>query len=179
VLGIAARGQCVLIAARVDGPTASLLGTHVEWCTHHHTGKRQPLSARLAERSRDPEIHDLGMSTLEENVLGLDVAMNHLSLMRVAQRVGDFMGDPERVVHGGLLLAIEPLAQRLTVDVRHDLVEESVGLAGVVEPENVWVTQRGRRRDLAEESLRVEGGCEHGWNTLIATLRLCFRSATR
>src|SRR2546422_1128139 len=53
--------------------------------------------------------------------------------VRVAQRGRHFAGDPQRVLERQLLLPRQPFAQRLALDVRHDVVEEARGLARIVE----------------------------------------------
>ena len=42
--------------------------------------------------------------------------------VRVVERVGDLAGDAERVVDRELLVALEPVAERLALHERHDVV---------------------------------------------------------
>ncbi len=55
-----------------------------------HAGLGEVLAARSAHRTRDTEICDDGMAPFEQNVLRLDIAMDHASTVRVGQRVGYF-----------------------------------------------------------------------------------------
>ena len=84
------------------------------------------------------------MPVRQQDVLRLDVAMDDAAAVRVAQGVGYFAGDGEGVIERELLLAVEPVAERLPLDVGHDIVEEAVGLAGVKQRQNVWMLQVGR-----------------------------------
>ena len=85
--------------------------------------------------------------------------------MRVAQRVGDLARDLERVVDRELALAVEALAEGLALDVGHDVVDQAIGLVGVVERQDVGVVQPGGDLDLAQEPggahLRGQVGAEH------------------
>jgi len=55
-----------------------------------------------------------------------------------------------------LLLPVQPVAQRLALHERHDIVEQAVALARVVEAENVGVLQVGGDADLAEKAIGAE-----------------------
>ncbi len=79
-------------------------------------------------------------------------------IVGIVERGADIAGDSERVVHRELLFPHEPLAERFTLDVGHDVPELSHGLARVEKRENVWVLQPGGELDLPEEALRSQGG---------------------
>ena len=129
----------------------------------------------------DPEVGDQRAAVLgEQQVLGLDVAVDHAVLVGVLERLGRLAGDPERVVHGELPLPPQPVAERLALDVRHGEPELPGGLARVVDREDVGVLEAGGELDLALEALGAErrrpsSGC----STLRATGRSCFRSRAR
>ena len=53
----------------------------------------------------------------------LDVAMHDAETVRVAQRSPTSRVDPERVVERQLLLPVQPVAQGLALDIRHDVIE--------------------------------------------------------
>ena len=116
-------------------------------------------------RLGDPEVRDHRMTALQQDVLRLDVAMDHAACVRVAQRVGDFAGDLQRSVNGKLLFPVETIAQRFAFDERHDIEEVAVGLAGVVQWQDVRMTQIRRDPDLGEKPLgaqhRTEFRFEH------------------
>ncbi len=93
--------------------------------------------------------------------------------MRVVEGRGDLPGYLQRFVQGELLLALELIAQRLALDVGHDVIEEAFGLPGVVERQNVGVTELRGDPDLAQEPLgpeyRRQLGAQnlHGDRTLV------------
>ena len=82
----------------------------------------------------------------------------------VAERVGDLAGDLHRIAHRELAFAVQPLGERLALDIRHDVVEEPAGLAGVVHRQDVRVVELGGDLDLAQEAVgprawrRARGG---------------------
>ena len=78
---------------------------------------------------------------VEQDVLGLDVAVDDAARMRVLQRVRDFAAIRSASSHRQLPLALQPLAQRLALDERHHVVEDAVGLAGVVQRHDVRVLE--------------------------------------
>ena len=128
------RASIVLVAHR-------LLGTHVLRRAEREARLRHPRAARLLHRERDAEVGDERVSALQQDVLRLDVAMHDAERVRGAQRVGDLAGDAHRVVDRQLPLALEPRAQRLARDERHDVVQERVGLARVEQRQDVRVLQ--------------------------------------
>ena len=99
---------------------------------------------------------------MEQDVLGLDVAVDHAVLVGVLQRVGHLAGDAHRVLDGQLLLARQPVAQRLALDVGHDVEDQPVGLARVEQREDVRVLEVGGGLDLGQEPLGAEDGGQLG-----------------
>ena len=139
---------------------------------------RPPAAALSA--SAMPKSATIGRPSCEEDVLGLDVAVNDALAMGVVQRVGHVGGDPHRLVDAELGLAVELVAEGLAVDERHDVEEEAVGaspesnsgrMCGCCSAAVVVIswTNRSAPRTAASSGLR----------TLMATLRLCLRSSAR
>ena len=89
---------------------------------------------------------------------GSDIAVDHPAAMRIVERAGDLVGDPDRVGDRQLLLARQPVAERLPVDVRHDVEEKGVGRPRIEERQDVRMLQVRRGLDLGEEPL----GADHG-----------------
>src|SRR5205807_1307011 len=89
------------------------------------------------DREGDPEVGHQRLALVQQDVLRLDVAVDHLVGMRVAQGGSDLAGDGEGLIHRQLLLALELEAQRLSLDVRHDVKQEAVRLAGVVQRQEI------------------------------------------
>jgi hypothetical protein len=74
----------------------------------------------------------------------------------IAQRIRHLAADLEGIVYRELLLAPQPVPQRLAFHKRHDVVQQAVRLAGVVDAEDVRVLELGGERDLAEEPLAAK-----------------------
>ena len=105
---------------------------------------------------RDAEVGDERLAILEEDVLGLDVAMDDPLPVSGVERAGDLLGEPDRVVHGELLLSVEPAPERFAIDERHDVEQQAVGGTGVEQREDVGVLKRRGELDLGEEALGAQ-----------------------
>ena len=88
-----------------------LLWAHVLGRPDGYPGCGEPIARGLADCARDSEVGNDRMARGEQNVLGLDVAMDHTVVVRVLQRVGHLVRDLYRVLERKLLFALEPLAQ--------------------------------------------------------------------
>ena len=121
-----------------------------------HVGRRaddvrRSEDLRRADRPGDAEVRHQRVARVQQDVRGLDVPVHHLGAVRVAQRVGDLARDLERVVDRQLALPGQALAQRLALDVGHDVVHQAVGLVRVVERKDVGMVEPGRDLNLAQE----------------------------
>ena len=151
--------QGIQIAPTVHVVAArGLLRAHVQGRPHGHPGLGQCLAAGGVDRLGDAEVGHHRVPALEQNILGLDVTVDDPAAVRVTQRVRHLSRDLDGIVQRELLLAVQPLPQRLTLGVGHDVEEQPVGLARIVERQDVRVTEIGARCDLAEEPLRTERG---------------------
>ena len=99
---------------------------------------------------------------MEQDVLGLDVPVDHAVAVGVVERRGDVPGDAERVGDRELVLAAEPVAKALAFNERHHVPGGAAHLAAVDEAEDVRVLQGGDGLDLAEEPLGPDDGGELG-----------------
>jgi hypothetical protein len=99
---------------------------------------------------------------LEQDVLGLDVAVHDAFAMGVVQCFSDFARDAQGIRDGQLAEADESLAERIPLDGRHDVIKEIPGLAGVVQFQDVGVLEAGGRLDLLEEPRRPQRGGQLG-----------------
>ena len=116
------------VGAAVDVRVAGrLLGAHVVRRAEGEPGLGQAVAGRGGEGPRDPEVGDDRLPAGEQDVLGLDVAVHHAVLVGVAQRRGDVAGDAHGVVDRELPLARQAVAQRLALDVGHDVEQQVVG----------------------------------------------------
>ena len=90
------------------------------------------LSATAAASARAiPKSATIAPAAVKQNVFGLDVAMDDAPAMRMAERAGHLPGEQERVVDGQLLLARDPLPERLPPNVGHRVPEAARQLARV------------------------------------------------
>ena len=113
--------------------------------------------------SGNAEVGDHRVRAREQDILGLDVAMDHTVLVGVVESIGYLAGDPERHTEGKLPLALEAAAKALAFDVRHCEPELPGGsLARVVDGQYVRMLQLGGELDLAAKTLRPECRCEVG-----------------
>src|SRR5512143_899319 len=117
------------------------------------------------DRLGDAKIRDNRMTGLEQDVLGLDVAMDDLVGVGVAERVGYLLRDLEGVVQRELWLAGQPIAERFPLHVRHDVIKKgpipSPPLAGhpaVEQRQAVRVAERGGDLDFTQKPLGAERG---------------------
>ena len=91
--------------------------------------------------------------TLEEDVVGLDVAVDDGHAMGGAEGVGRLRHDPAGLVDGQAPAPADPPGDRLAVDVAHDEVHQSEAFADGVDRDDVGVGQPGGGLRLAGEAL--------------------------
>jgi hypothetical protein len=165
------------VAAGADVAVAhGLFGTHVARRAEGHAGLRHAI-AGLARGEGDAEVGDEGAAVVQQDVLGLDVAVDDAALVGVVEGGCDFLGEADGVGDGELLLAGEAVAEGLAFDVGHDVVEElgadatrsfaalrmtKVRGARVEEGQDVGMLQVRGGLDLAEEALGADDGGEFG-----------------
>jgi len=134
-----------------------LLRAHVTRGPDGHACLSQLLPACCRDRAALSEVAHDRLPGFEQDVLWLMSRCTTPRLWRVAQRGRHFAGDPQCILERQLLLPRQPLAQRLALDVRHDVVKEARGLARIVKRQDVWVGKGGDGLDLAEEPLQPRG----------------------
>ncbi len=96
------------------------------------------------------------MTFVQQDVLGLDVAMDDVVPMRVIERISHLDGDAERFVNGYRWAARKPIAQRLSRHDRHHEVQAAARFARVVEREDMRMIQAGGQLDLSKKALAAE-----------------------
>src|SRR5687767_15999939 len=99
---------------------------------------------------------------MQQDVLRLDVAMHDTTPVCIVERVRHFPRDPDGVLNRQLLLAIQSVTEGLPFHERHDVVDESVHFARIVQREDVRMLQVCRCPDLGQESLATEDSRELG-----------------
>ena len=90
---------------------------------------------------------------MQQDVLGLDVAVHHVVPVRGVEGVGDFERDAHRHIDRELRLPVEAVAEVLSLHDGHDEIEKPVGVSGVVEREDVRMIEPRRQPDLAQKAI--------------------------
>ena len=139
-----------------------LFGRHVGRRAERHADGGELVGAGGAHRLGHAEVGDHGVASGEHHVVGLDVAMNDAMLVGVGEGVDHLAEDAHRLVDGNAAVAREPLAQGFAFHERHDVVEESLGFAGVEQRQDVGVLELGGDADFAHEAVVSEGRGEFG-----------------
>ena len=108
----------------------------------------------LGHRLRDTEIrhHHPAPGPLEQDVVGLDVAVNHRNRVCSRQGVGgSFM--MRRTSSAGSLPGLEPATEGLALDQAHHKVDDARALTHVMDRDDMGMRQPGGRLCLSGESL--------------------------
>ena len=100
--------------------------------------------------------------------------MDHPVFVRVLERTGDLRGKSHRVVHGKLVLTVDPIPERLSLHERHHVEEEAVRLARIEQRQDVRMLEVGCRLDLGQESLGPDHRGQLGLEDLQRDLSLVF-----
>ena len=96
------------------------------------------------------------MAAGNQDVLGLDVAVDHPIPMRVIERLRDLPSVLQGFVDRELPLALEPFAQTLALDERHREPQPPIGLAGIEHAKNVRVLEACGEADFLLEAIEPE-----------------------
>ena len=145
-------GQTVEVAPPVHlSLSGGLLRAHIGRRAEREAGLGESLSPGCVHRSRNAEISDHRLLSLEQDVLRLDVPVDDSLPVRVRERRRDVLTDPERRSHRQLFLAHQALAQRFALDEGHRVPELSSALSRVEDRQNVRVLQPRGDADFLEE----------------------------
>jgi hypothetical protein len=109
---------------------------------------------------------------------GLDVAVDHVVLVRVLQGVGHLPGDANRLRHRYPALALQSRFQRAALDERRHVVQQAPHCARNVERQDMGMAQPGGDANLLQESLGADRRGELGPQEFDSDLA-CFRSCAR
>ncbi len=151
--------QRVDVGLAVDLVAERLLGRDVVGGAQHAAVRGQAL---VDEHARDAEVGHLGRPLgVDQDVLGLDVAVDDAAVVRGAQRAGDLDRVGDRLGDRQAAQAADALLERLALDVlEHDVgrrVAVVALLAGVDDLDDVRVVELGHGAGLAAEALQLVG----------------------
>jgi hypothetical protein len=145
------------VEVRVGG---GLFRRHVDRRADGDPGAGQPTIGGRGDRAGDPEIGEDRLAIRQQDILGLDVAVHDVAPMGGAECAGRGSGDPDRVGDRQGTVPVEPVTKRFTRHEGHHEVELPFGLAGIVDREDVGVSESRGYFDLAKEALGAEA-CRH------------------
>ena len=95
-------------------------------------------------------------AVVQQDVLGLDVAVDHALAVGVVEGAAHLAGNPHRVGDGELFLAVDPVADRLSRHIRHHVEEEAVRRPAVEEGQDMRMLQVGGGLDFAQEAFSAD-----------------------
>ena len=131
-----------------------------------HVGGRAERDAERGERGRaarrahclgDAEVGDYGVAIGEQDIVGLDVAVDNAVPVGEGEGVHHLAQDLGGLRHRQLAFAGEFGPEGLAADERHDIVEQVARGGGAQERDDVRVLKSGGELDLALEALDVYG----------------------
>ena len=136
---------------------AGLFGAHVCRGAHDHPGLGKPVHRVLLDGAGDSEIgHQRVVLPGQQDVPRLDVPVHDAVAVSAVERVGDLAGEAHRLVDRQLPLAVEPGAERFSLDEGHGEPEQRSGPARVEDGEDVGVLQPGGELNLPLEPFGPE-----------------------
>ena len=108
-------------------------------------------NTRVAERLGKPEIGEVGTVAFEQDVVGLDVAMDDARGVGGVERSGDLAQQPDRFGRRQRPVGGDPALEVAALDQAHGDDQLAVLLAGVVDGDDVGVVETGGEARLAQE----------------------------
>ena len=135
--------------------------SHIRWRPQRHANAREIALARAAcflrrgsrdgDRLRDPEVSHDGGSAREEHVFRLDVAVHNPFSVRVRERPGDVLENPECFPGSDLSPPRQPIAQRLSANVGHHIIRKLFRLTGGKQRDDIRLLQSRCESNLPGE----------------------------
>ena len=141
------------VARRPGGLAGCLLGRDVRGRSEHRPGFGQ---RRAIADLRDPEVGDLRPAlVVEEDVRGLEVAVDEAARVGLREPGGDLGSDLERLLVRQRSSREQPVFERSARQVLEHHVAVAVALAVVVDAADVGVVEPSDRAGLPLEASRV------------------------
>ena len=146
-------GQSVLVASSVQVFFPShLLRTDVGRSAQRCARLRESFILCLGHGMGDTEISQDRMARLKHDVGWFDVSVDDALFVRISEGTCDLPGDSDRIIEREILFVCEAGAKGITLHKRHDEEEEAVGFPGIMQRQDMGVSQVGYGFDLEEES---------------------------
>ncbi len=132
-----------------------LLRAHVGRGPNGHACPGEGPPAGVRERLGDPEVrhHHAAAGAFEQDVVGLDVPVDHAHRVGESQRVCRLLHDPAGLFGREALAAPQAGGERLSVDIAHHEVDQSLVLAHGVDRHDVGVGEARGGLRLPQEAL--------------------------
>ena len=116
---------------------------------------------------------------MEQNILWLDVAMNHAVPVRVVESACYLCCDSHRVADGKLVFPVETFPHRFTLHIGHHVIRPAFQLAladqaRIDQTEDVRVLQGSGDFDFAKEPLRAQRLSDIGVENLDSDFAVVF-----
>ncbi len=137
-----------------------LLGRHVRRRADRDAGDGEPRVALRGARDAEIRHHRTARRPIEHDVVRLHVAMHDALRVRICQRIGHTREQPPRFADRQPWLAHQTLREALSVNERHDEVDDAFSLVHGVDRDDAGVGELRRGLRLAQKALahiRVEG----------------------
>ena len=146
----------VEIARRVNGLAGDLLWTRVVWTSRDRAVAGSRVGVR---RARDAEVghHRASRRALDEDVVGLHVAMDEAARVGVGQRPRSLAEDACRLMWRERSAVGDPLGERFAGNVRHDEVDEALRFVDPMDRDDVGMGEARGHLRFANELLASFG----------------------
>ena len=118
----------------------------------HAVARERQRSRRRRQGPRYPEVAHQRVTTGDQDVVGLDVAVDDALGVRIRERVADVPEDHEDMIHRYCTTMHEPMPQRMTRLVRHHVIQQLTSFARIVQRHDVRMTELRDDLDLPQES---------------------------
>jgi hypothetical protein len=102
------------------------------------------------------------LAVRQQDILGLDIAVNYAVSVGVIQSQRDFTRDAYGLPYWELLFPLEPISQTFALHIRHRIPEEACGFTGIEHRKEMGMLQTRGKFDLSQEALGTYGGCQIG-----------------
>ena len=126
---------------------------------HRHRRRHRALSGFGGlERAGNPKIGEVGVRSGEQDVVGLDVAVDHALRVRVGQPISHFTQNLHGFADRQRTRPANASAERFAFDVRHDVEEGVGGGTRIEERKDVRMLEVRGRADFLHEAFTADGG---------------------